>query len=394
MYNFDAQNRYGTDCLKFDFALERGYQADCLSYWVADMDFKTAPEILEALNQRVNHGVFGYTNTKPHYFEAVKNWMKSHHNYEIKQDWLVETPGVVFAIATAIRGLTKKNDSILLLSPVYYPFSNIIKSTGRKIVSSSLQWKENLQGIGHWEIDFEDLEAKIKKHNVKLFLLCNPHNPGGRVWNKTKLERIAEICLKHNVLVFSDEIHCDFVWAPNVHTVFASLSTEIEQITITATSPSKSFNLAGLQVSNIFIANKNLRQKFKIEKAKTGYDEPNTLGLVAAETALRNGNPWLLECKKVIYENLVFASNYLNNSGIGLKASVPEGTYLLWVDCSNLPFDDTEQNRRIVKEGNLWLDSGHIFGPEGLNFQRINVATSHQYLEQGLKAFVRCLSNK
>ena len=390
-YDFSKVERKNTDCLKFDFAVERGHKADCLSYWVADMDFKTAPEILEALHKRVEHGVFGYTAIKPHYVEAVRNWVKTHHNYDIKSEWLIETPGVVFAIAAAVRAFSDKGDGVLIQSPVYYPFSNTIKNLERKLVSSPLVWKKDENGFGSWQIDFDDFEQKIKQENVKLFSLCNPHNPGGRVWTKTELERIADICIKNSVIVFSDEIHSDFVWEPNRHTVFASISKEAEAITVTATSPSKTFNLAGLQVSNIFISDITLRHKFMLERNRTGYDEPNILGLTACEASYTSGDAWLKECKNYIFENLCFASDFLNSSGLPLKAAVPEGTYLLWVDCSALPFDDAELNRRLTENGNLWLDPGNIFGKEGEMFQRINVATSREYLEKGLRSFVESL---
>lgn len=391
MYDFTAQNRYNTDCLKFDFTQERGHKADCLSYWVADMDFKTAPEILDALHQRVEHGIFGYTNIKQHYFDAVSNWIKTTQNYDVKREWLVETPGVVFALATAIKALTEPEDGVIFLSPVYYPFSMTVKNAGRKLVSSSLKWQKQSNDDGRFEIDFKDFEHQIKTKNVKLFLLCNPHNPGGICWSKDELSRLAEICLKYNVLVFSDEIHSDFVWSGCSHTVFASLSPEAENITVTATAPSKTFNLAGLQVSNIFIANKKLREKFKAERFNTGYDEPNILGLTACEAAYTKGQNWLKECKAYIQSNLEYAAGYINKNGKGLiHAARPQATYLLWVDCSNLPYDDKEQNRRLL-EANLWLDPGNIFGKEGENFQRINAATSREYLQKGLEAFVKAL---
>ncbi len=391
MYDFSSQNRYNTDCLKFDFTLERGHKSNCLSYWVADMDFKTAPEILDAIHLRTDHGIFGYTNIKPHYFEAVAGWIKTAHNYNVKREWLVETPGVVYALATAIKALTEPKDGVIFLSPVYYPFSMAVKNAGRRLVSSSLKWQKNSGGDGRFHIDFEDFEHQVKTQKVKLFLFCNPHNPGGVCWSKDELSRLAEICLKYKVIVFSDEIHSDFIWSGNKHTVFASLSPEIEDITVTATAPSKTFNLAGLQVSNIFISNKKLREKFKKEKYNTGYDEPNVLGLTACEAAYTKGKPWLNECKAFLESNLEFAADFINQNGKGLiHAAKPQATYLLWVDCSGLPFDDQEQNRRIT-QANLWLDPGNIFGHEGENFQRINVATSREYLEKGLKAFIHAL---
>ncbi len=395
MYNFESEDRYNTDCIKFDFTRERNHREDCLSYWVADMDFKTAPEIVEDLHRRVEHGIFGYTNIKPHYFEAVRNWLREQHGYGVERAELVETPGVVFAIVTAIRAFTGEGESVLTLTPVYYPFTNSIRNTRRKLVSSALIWKRNTEtGDGKYEIDFVDFENKIADNNVKLFLLCNPHNPGGRSWTREELSMMADICSRHNVIVFSDEIHADFVWKPNIHTVFATVSPEAEQISVTATSPSKTFNLAGLQVSNIFIKNRDLFKKYKTERNNTGYDEPSALGLTACESAYTRGLEWHKACRGHIESNLEFAVEYINrNSGGLLHAAKPEATYLLWVDCSALPFDDAEQNRRITEDGNLWLDPGNVFGTDGENFQRINVATGREYLEKGLAAFVRALTD-
>ncbi len=386
LYDFSRQDRHKTDCLKFDFAVERGYKKDALSFWVADMDFKTAPEILSALTDRVNHGIFGYTNIKPHYFEAVASWLKAQHGWKVRPDWLVETPGVVFAIATAIRALTKEGDGVLIQSPVYYPFSNSIRNSGRKIVSNPLVWKkENLR----YEIDFADFEEKIKSEKVRLFLLCNPHNPGGRSWSREELLKMSQICLRHKVIVVSDEIHSDFIWGENHHTVTSSLSEEIAQNTITCTSPSKTFNLAGLQVSNIFIPNREIRAAFKSERDRTGYDEPSLLGLTACEAAYTKGLKWHEECKKVIEKNFDFALDFINKNGRNLvRAKKPDATYLLWLDCTALPYDDRELNRRIREEANVWLDSGNVFGKEGEMFERFNVATSRDYLEKGLEAFL------
>ncbi len=391
-YDFSLVDRKGTDCLKFDFTRERGHRDDCLSYWVADMDFKTAPEILTALHNRIDHGIFGYTNIKEHYFSAVADWMKIHHHYTVQRQWLVETPGVVFALATAISAFTRPGDAVLIQTPVYYPFRNVILNNGRTVVTSPLRWGKDKDGLGNYSIDFDHFEKTIEENHIGLFLLCNPHNPGGKSWTKEELERIAGICLKHRVVVVSDEIHADFVWEPNRHTVFASLSPEIEQLTVTCTSPSKSFNLAGLQVSNIFIANEELRKKFWKVRDCTGYDEPSLLGLTAAEAAYRNGESWFTAARDYISKNLDFAVEYITRESKGvLKCRKPDATYLLWIDCSDLPYDDAEQNRRITREANLWLDPGNIFGQEGQKFQRINVATSREYLEKGLERLVQSL---
>ena len=379
-YDFSRVERRGTDCLKFDFAHERGKRKDCLSYWVADMDFKTAPEVLDELHKRVDHGVFGYTNIKRPYFDAVARWQKAHFGYEVRREWMVETPGVVFALYTAVHAFTKLGDAVLVQPPVYYPFLHSAEQTLRRLVENPLVWSGT-----RYEVDFDDFEQKIKDNDVKLFLLCNPHNPGGSSWTRSELERMADICLRHGVTVASDEIHSDFVWRPHQHTVFASISPEVERITVTCTSPSKSFNLAGLQVSNIFIADRDKRRAFKAARDATGYDEPNVLGLVAAQAAYEKGGAWLDAAKCVIESNLDEAVRYIGDHGRGkVLCQKPEGTYLLWLDYRAAGLSDEELNARVDK-ANVWLDAGNVFGKEGELFLRVNAATSWDYLEQGLK---------
>lgn len=380
-YDFDTFiDRHGTSCIKFDFAKERGHSPEELSYWVADMDFKTAPEIIDALKKRIDHGIFGYTDPDNEYFSSVQSWYKNNFDYTFQKEWLTVTPGVVFAIATAIQAYTKEGESVLIQKPVYYPFGGTVEAANRKVVSSDLIWNGET-----YEIDFLDFEKKIIEENVKLFLLCNPHNPGGRSWTKDELTKIGKICLKHNVIVFSDEIHSDFVWKPNIHTIFSSISKEFEEISIIATAPTKTFNLAGLQVSNIFVANPELNKKFKLTMDIMGYSQPNVLGLVACKAAYDSASNWLFEVKKYIESNLEKATEFIKKNIPNAKVVKPQATYLLWVDCRNLGLSDAELNKKIRDEAKVWLDAGHIFGKVGEGFIRINVATSWSYLEKGLK---------
>ena len=380
-YDFDTPvDRYGTDCIKFDFAVERGHPMDTLSYWVADMDFKTAPEILDALKTRIDHGVFGYTNIKAHYFDAVRLWIKRVLDWNVHRPWLIETPGVVFAISLAIHAFTKEGEGVIIQSPVYYPFSGTIVSAGRKLVSTSLVWGEN-----GWECDYDDFEKKITENNVKLFLLSNPHNPGGKSWTKEELAKLGDICLKHGVIVVSDEIHAEFTWGINTHTCFATISPELEDITIVCTSPSKAFNLAGLQVSNIFIKNEKLREAYRNARNATGYDEPNVLGLVACEAAYTKGEKWLRDVKAYINENLNKTVKFFNRKGDPrISLLKPEATYLLWFDLRKVGLTDSELNTLISEDAKLWLDPGSIFGKEGEGFVRMNAACPWSYLEQGI----------
>lgn len=387
-YDFDKFiDRHGTDCIKFDFAKQRGHSDEELSYWVADMDFKTAPEIIEALKQRVANGIFGYTDPSGQYFEAVKRWQKSRYNYDVQNDWLVVTPGIVFAIAAAIQAYTEKGDAVIINNPVYYPFAGTVRESGRKVVSSDLKWDGTT-----YQIDLEDFENKIKTEKPKLYLLCNPHNPGGKNWSRQELESIANICLRYGVTVLSDEIHEDFTWDAKGHTVFAGLSKEVESITVTCTSPSKSFNLAGLQISNIFIADPNRRNLFKHALDVFGYSQANIMGLTACKAAYDSGENWLNAVCSYIEENLQKSVDFISAKLPGAKVSKPEATYLLWVDCRSLGFSDAELNRIIKDEAKVWIDAGNIFGKAGEGFIRINVACSWKYLEKGLERIVKALA--
>lgn len=381
-YDFDTPvDRYGTDCIKFDFAVERKHPIDTLSYWVADMDFRTAPEILDALRARIDHGIFGYTNIKPHYFEAVRLWMLRHYDYAVERRWLVETPGVVFALGTAIHAFTQPGEAIVVQTPVYYPFSSTIRASGRKVVPSPLVWESD-----GWHCDFDDFEKKIADSGARLFLLCNPHNPGGKSWRREELLRLGEICLRHGVTVVSDEIHADFTWGANRHTCFATLSDALADIAVVCTSPSKSFNLAGLQVSNIFIRNEKLRAAFRAARDATGYDEPHALGLVACEAAYAKGERWLREAKSYINENLNRAVAFLSRKADPrIRALKPEATYLLWIDLRAVGLPDAELNALLSEKAKLWLDAGTMFGEEGAGFVRMNAACPWSYLEQGLR---------
>ena len=324
-YDFDkVTDRRGTNSLKYDFAVERGKPKGILPLWVADMDFPVAEEITQGLKRAVNHGIYGYSEAKDSYFQAVADWMSRYHGWEVQKEWLVKTPGVVFAIAAAIRAFTKEGDGVLIQNPVYYPFREVIEDNDRRLVDNTLV-EEN----GGYTMDLEDFERKILENRVKLFILCNPHNPVGRVWTREELSAVAEICLKHGVLVISDEIHHDFVYPGYEHTVFATIDDRLKDVTITCTSPSKTFNLAGLQVSNIFIANEALRKQFCKEIARTGYSQLNTLGLVACECAYRGGGEWLAELKQYLKGNLEYVREYLKEKLPKVHIVEPEGTYLL-----------------------------------------------------------------
>lgn len=387
MYDFDKIiDRHGTNCLKFDFAKERGKNGDELSLWVADMDFQVAKPITDALQAQVNHGIYGYTEVKSDYFDIVKNWFRDNFDWEIKKGSLVKTPGVVYAIAMAVKAFTKEGEAVIIQQPVYYPFSEMIIANNRKLVNSPLVLKD-----GRYEIDFEDFEKKIVENNVKLFILCSPHNPVGRVWSVEELKRIGDICIKHDVVIFSDEIHADFVYEPNKHHVFASLGESYAANSVIATAPSKSFNIAGLQVSNIFIENKKLRDAFRNEIVKSGYSQLNTMGLVAARAAYESGKEWLDEVRAYIRDNLIFFRDYLKENIGELSLIEPEGTYLVWVDFRKLGLSEKQREDLIVNKAKLWIDSGAMFGVDGEGFERFNIACPREYLKMALDSLAKAI---
>lgn len=378
--NFDEIiNRKGTQCLKYDFAVKRGYPEDILPLWVADMDFRTSSYVEDALVDLAHHNIYGYSNTDEEFYNAVAGWLSRHHGWKTEYDWHIKTPGVCFAIANAIRAVTNPGDSIIINQPVYYPFSSIILQQKRKRISSDLIQDEN----GNYSIDFDDFERKIIENNVKMYILCNPHNPVGRVWTEDELDRLGNICKKHGVIVFSDEIHSDFVWVGR-HTVFQEVDASFKEFTITATAPSKTFNLAGLQQSNIFIANKKIRDRFEEEYIIAGLDEPNIAGIVAAKAAYTYGDEWYENMKKYVKANIDFTVEYVKNNLPGVKMNSPEGTYLVWLDFNSLKLDEKELEDRIVNKAGLWLDAGRIFGKSGCGFERINVATQRSVVEECL----------
>ena len=392
-YDFDEViDRRNTDCLKYDFAVQRGRPKGVLPFWVADMDFSIAQEIEDALVKRCQHGIFGYSEATDGYFAALQNWYLKHFNWHVQRPWLIKTPGVVFALAMAVKAFTEPGDGVLVQQPVYYPFTEVIRDNDREVVNAPLALVN-----GHYEIDFADLEQKLADPKVKLMFLCSPHNPVGRVWTEAELRKVGDLCLKYNVITVSDEIHSDFVWDDNVHTPFATLGKEYEQNCIVCTAPSKTFNLAGLQVSNIFIANQKLRRALRKQIDAAGYSQLNTLGLVACQAAYTYGEEWLTQVKAYIRSNIAFVEQYLAKQLPQIKMLPIEGTYLVWLDCSALGMTAAEREQWLWHEAKLWLDGGGIFGKEGEAFERINVACPRATLLQGLeqlKAAVAKLQDK
>jgi cystathionine beta-lyase len=368
-------DRRGTNSLKWDFAKSRKKNEGLLPMWVADMDFAAPPEVLNALAGVIGHGVFGYTEVEQSYYDTVSAWFKIKYGFHFGKYDVIKMPGVVFALAAAVRAFTEPGGGVLIQTPVYYPFYEIIRDNGREIVTNPLKYEN-----GIYTVDFDDFEQKIKRRNVKLFILCNPHNPVGRVFTKQELTQIRDICERYGVLVVSDEIHCDFVWPKASHICFGTLSDDA----VIATAPSKTFNLAGLQVANIVVKNAQLRSKLKKELCKTGYSQLNTVGLAACQSAYACGANWLDELKVYIYNNINLTREFLKTRLTKVKLVEPQGTYLLWLDFSAYGLSQKELDGFVENRAKLWLDSGTMFGAEGEGFQRMNVACPKSVLVEAL----------
>ena len=364
-YNFDEViNRYNTSSLKWDFNLERGKQKDILPFWVADMDFKLPNEILDPLTKKLNIGIFGYSECSNDYYSAVSNWFKKHYGIKVLKENIIITPSVVFSICTLIRILTKEFDSIIINEPVYYPFKESIIVNNRKAIISNLI-KENDKYV----IDFNDFEKKIIDNNVKLYILCNPHNPVGRVWDKEELEKIIDICNRHNVFIISDEIHADFVYNKKFNSIW--LFDYDKKVIVTA--PTKTFNIPGLKISNTIIYEKILYDKYKIELDKIGYSQQSYFGIYATIYAYNYGEEGLKELKEYLYNNIIYIDNYLKRKLPKIKLIKPEGTYLIWLDFNEYNLSDSQIDDLINNKAKLWFDRGIIFGKSGEKYQRINL---------------------
>ncbi len=386
----EVVDRNNSNSLKYDTARYRGIPDDVLPMWVADMDFKAPQPVLDRLDEKVRHGIFGYSDSDDRYFNAIKNWYADRFSWSVKPEWLVKTPGVVFAIGIAIRALTNPGQAVMIQQPVYAPFSGMVKKNKRQLIVNQLAYHNQT-----YQIDLDDFEKQIIRHQVKLFVLCNPHNPVGRVWTKEELTAMGEICVRHGVYICSDEIHQDFVYAGHKHEVLAQLSEPLAQQTLTCTAPSKTFNLAGLQVSNIFISNSHIRQKFKNELRASGYGLLSVMGLIACETAYEQGQAWLDELLVYLAGTISWLNTYLSQHIPQIRMIQPEGTYLLWLDCSQLGLSAVELDQFMLSKAGLWLSAGTSFGQGGKGFQRMNIGCPRSMVQkaaQQLSEAVRSLS--
>ncbi|QTA38255.1 pyridoxal phosphate-dependent aminotransferase [Thermosipho ferrireducens] len=374
MFNFDRiPDRSGTNSFKWDWKW-RGKSSEILPMWVADMDFEAPPEVIAAIMDRAKHGVYGYTFYPQSYFESIINWFDSMHDYKIKREWILTIPGVVPGISFAIQAFTLPGDGIIVQPPVYSPFYKVISELGRKIILNPLKERN-----GYYEMDFENL-LNIIDDRTKMLILCSPHNPVGRVWRKEELLELGKICLKHNILVVSDEIHCDIVYSPHKHTVFSSLSKEISDISLVLTAPSKTFNIAGLQMGNAIIPNFELRKRYKALLKSHHLVMSNLFGIVATEVAYKYGKQWLEELLVYLKGNVDFVQAFLQKNIPEVRLTIPEGTFLLWLDFRQF----REDINKMLLSNNLWLSDGNEFGFGGKGFQRMNIATSRDIIKKAM----------
>ena len=389
-YDFDAPvERMGTDSLKYDCAALMHRPEGLLPLWVADMDFPTPPEVVDAIVERARHGIFGYTNPGTAYRIAIGHWMRERHGWDVEPDWISVTPGVVFALSAAVRAYSEPGGAVLVQPPVYYPFMQVIQDNGRTVAEAPLRYG----GDGRpYEMDFEAFERVAVETGAKLFLLCSPHNPVGRVWRADELRRIGGICLKHGIRIVSDEIHMDFERPGHRHIPLASLSPELADVTATLTSASKTFNLAGLQTANAVIPNARLRGEFQRAVAAVGYFPANTLGLAATQAAYRMGAPWLDALIEYLEGNWTLLQTRLEREAPQLKLVDAQGTYLAWVDCRALGLDDAALERLMIEGAGLWLDQGDLFGTGGGGFIRINLATRRALVDRAIDRLVRAMA--
>jgi len=376
-YNFDEIiPRRNSNSVKWDLAVNDSV----LPFWVADMDFRTAPPVIEALNRRVQHGIFGYTKVPQTYFDAVTGWFQRRHNFTFQKEWTLYTTGVISAVSAIIKALTVPGDKVIVQTPVYHCFFASIRNNDCECVSNQLIYKN-----GTYTVDFDDLEEKASDPRAKLLILCSPHNPVGRVWSREELARIGNICLKNGVTVVSDEIHCDLVYQGFRHIPFASLNDDFCFRSVTCTSPSKTFNIAGLQCANIHAMDESIREK--IDKALK-INEVSSISPFAVEAliaAYNDSEEWLEELKEYLYGNYLFLKDFVEKRLPQFPVLHLEATYLVWMDCSVLNLSSNVIAEILLEKENLWVNSGMMYGAGGENFIRLNIACPRQLLDEGLR---------
>lgn len=365
---------------KWDYRLEQTGEADVQPMWIADMDFETPQAVKDAVIERAQLGVYGYTAVDKEYHDAVIAWQRDRHGWEVAEEWILHTPSVIFGIQTAVRALTDRDDYVLVQPPVYHPFFRLLRQTHRRILENPL-----IDRGDHYEIDWDDFERKLRDYRPKLFLLCNPHNPVGKVYTPEELRQFGDLCQQYGVTVVADEIHGDLTLPGVTHTPFATLGEAYAQNAVICTAASKTFNLAGLHLSNIIVPNTELRRRMQDTITETGLPGPNLFALTAGNAAFRYGAPWLDALREYLAENRKFAAAYVSEFIPALTVYQAEGTYFLWLDCRKLGLDNEALEQFLLHKAGIWANQGHIFGAQGSGFVRLNLALPRQELAQALE---------
>lgn len=387
-YNFDQIiERENTNSEKWNFNKKNFGVEDVLPMWVADMDFPAPQPVIEALIRRAKHGIYGYSSGTDRYFQSIINWMSKRHDWKIERDWITFSPGVVPALHWIVKAFTSPGDKVLVQAPVYHPFFRAIKNNDCEIVNNPLSFEQ-----GQYVMDLADLEQKIDP-SVKLLFLCNPHNPVGRVWQKEELIRLGEICLKNKIIIVADEIHSDLIYKGYKHVPFAGLSEELAQCTIVCTSPSKTFNLAGLQVSNIIIPNPELRKAYRNILTLNNINSPNTFAITAMEAAYSEGEEWLEQLLTYLEGNLDYLTEFITRGIPKVKFIKPQGTYLVWLDFRDVGLEPMALKNFMLHKAKVALNEGYIFGEGGEGFERMNIACPRSLLTQGLERIENALKD-
>ncbi len=380
-YNFDEiVDRRGTDCLKYDFGMKRKGRDDLLPMWVADMDFRLPEKILAELHKRVDHGIFGYTDPLDDYFDALNHWYSTRYGFTVDPEWVTLGACLVYAIHVSIQAFTAPGDSVMVMQPVYYPFSEAVRNNGRKLVNCQLRYED-----GRYSIDFEALERKLREEKVKALIFCSPHNPVGRVWTEEEVVKVADLCLANDVILMVDEIHSDFVFPGHSFFSCMRLDEKYRKNLAFYSSPGKTFNIAGLQSASIIIPDETLRAKYRQANRAAGYSQANVMGQAGLIACYNLGADWVDELVAYIYGNVQYAKAFIAENLPRARVVDPEGTYLLWVDFSGYGISSEELEHRILDKAKLWLDAGAIFGPETALFERFNLAAPRSVVEEAMR---------
>lgn len=385
--DFDTTiDRWKTQCEKYDTITQRGYPEDMIPVWVADMDFSAPDCVKKAIYETVDRGIFGYSLAGDKYYSAVEGWFSRRYGWNVEREWIVQTPGVVTALSAAVRVATQPGDGVMIQSPVYHHFYHVVTRNERVVVENELKYED-----GKYTMNFADMEEKIRSQHIKLMFLCSPHNPVCRVWTPEELRTLGRICKQYGVTLVADEIYCDFFSPGYRHTPIATVCPELAEQLIVCTSPSKGFNIAGLQISNIIIPGAQLREKFRTEMGKVGYNNCNYMGMIACAAAYEEGESWLEDCKAYIWENVCYIQDFISEKLPQIRVIEPQGTYLLWLDCSGLGLTGEELEDMILNKAHVWPDMGTQFGEKTGQFIRLALACPRSVVVEVMERLERAV---